>query len=85
MKTIQTIATVSADGRLTIQLPADIAPGEHQIVLVIEEQLSPPLQPCELIGPGWTESRAATAGPVEQKHQHAKAPAPTNEFAKFDF
>lgn len=40
MKTIETQATVTNDGKLDlqIQLPADIAPGEHRIVLVIDEK-----------------------------------------------
>lgn len=38
MKTIETKATVTADGKVTVQLPADITPGEHQIVLVIDEK-----------------------------------------------
>ena len=29
---------VAPDGTLTVQLPVDIAPGEHRVVLVIEEQ-----------------------------------------------
>lgn len=37
MKTIKTTAIVAADGKLTVQLPFDIPPGEHQIVLVINE------------------------------------------------
>ena len=40
MKTIETTATVLPGGKVTVQLPADIPPGEHQIVLVIDE-LSP--------------------------------------------
>lgn len=39
MKTLTTIATVTADGKVTLQLPPDIAPGEHQIVLVIDENI----------------------------------------------
>ncbi|GAX42342.1 hypothetical protein NIES4075_33430 [Tolypothrix sp. NIES-4075] len=38
MKTIQTIATVTADGKITLQLPADIPPGEHQVVVIIDEK-----------------------------------------------
>ncbi len=38
MKTIATTATVLPGGKVTVQLPADIPPGEHQIVLVIDEQ-----------------------------------------------
>ncbi len=41
MKTIQTIATVTADGKITLQLSADIPAGEHQVVVVIDEK---PLQ-----------------------------------------
>jgi hypothetical protein len=38
MRTIETIATVTNDGKLTIQIPSDIVPGEHKVVVVIEEQ-----------------------------------------------
>lgn len=41
MKTIETTVTVTADGKLTVQLPPDVPPGEHQIVLVIDEKLLP--------------------------------------------
>lgn len=39
MKTITTIATVTADGKVTLQLPPDITPGEHKVVLVIDEDI----------------------------------------------
>jgi hypothetical protein len=42
MKTIQTIATVTDDRKLIVSVPADITPGEHQIVLVIEDSLASP-------------------------------------------
>lgn len=38
MKTIQTIATVTKDGKITAQLSVDIPEGEHQVVIVIDEQ-----------------------------------------------
>ena len=38
MRTIEITATVTADGKVTVQLPPDIPAGEHQIVLVIEEK-----------------------------------------------
>lgn len=41
MRTIETTAIVTADGRVTLQLPADIPAGEHQIVLVIDERSVP--------------------------------------------
>ncbi|MEL7039608.1 MAG: hypothetical protein AAFO04_28955 [Cyanobacteria bacterium J06592_8] len=39
MKTIEAIATVTSDGQLILQVPPDIRPGEHPIVLVIDESL----------------------------------------------
>jgi hypothetical protein len=38
MKAIETTATVTTEGKITVQLPPDIPPGEHKIVLVIDEQ-----------------------------------------------
>ena len=38
MRTIETRGTVSPDGQLSVRVPADIPPGEHQVVVVIEEQ-----------------------------------------------
>ncbi|MEH2352766.1 hypothetical protein [Nostoc sp.] len=38
MKSIETIATVSKDGKITAQLPLDIPEGEHQVVIVIDEK-----------------------------------------------
>ena len=37
MRTIETTVTVTEDGKITIQVPPDIVPGEHKIVVVIEE------------------------------------------------
>ena len=37
MTSIQLTATVSPEGKLIAQLPPGIEPGEHQIVLVIDE------------------------------------------------
>ncbi len=38
MRMIETTVTVTEEGKMTIQLPQDIVPGEHQVVIVIEEQ-----------------------------------------------
>ena len=38
MKSIETIATVTKDGKITVQLPLDIPAGEHHVVIVIEEK-----------------------------------------------
>ncbi len=37
MRTIDTVATVAADGTLRVKLPPDIAPGQHRVVVVIDE------------------------------------------------
>jgi len=39
MKSIETIATVTKDGKITAQLSLDIPEGEHQVVIVIDEKL----------------------------------------------
>ncbi|MFH1738543.1 MAG: hypothetical protein ABIH23_06010 [bacterium] len=38
MRTIETKATIAPDGTLTAQVPADIPPGEHAVVVVIESE-----------------------------------------------
>jgi hypothetical protein len=38
MRTLETVATVTPDGTLTVQVPPDVPPGEHRVVVVIEEQ-----------------------------------------------
>ncbi|MEC4991595.1 MAG: hypothetical protein SAJ37_22905 [Oscillatoria sp. PMC 1068.18] len=41
MKTIQTTVTVTSEGKVTIQLPPDIPPGEHEVAVVIDEKILP--------------------------------------------
>jgi hypothetical protein len=48
MRTLELIGQVERDGRLTVQLPSDIPPGEHQIVLVIDERPITPSESCAL-------------------------------------
>ncbi|MDF2388894.1 hypothetical protein JMG10_46205 [Nostoc ellipsosporum NOK] len=66
MKSIETIAIVTKDGKMTAQLPQDISEGEHQVVIVIDEKLlvektekkqkRPPLNfPVDNYGP-WPEN-----------------------------
>lgn len=45
MKTIQTTILVNEEGKATIQLTPDVAPGPHQAVVVIEEPVPTHLQP----------------------------------------
>ena len=39
MRTIETTATVTNDGKMTVQVPPDIPPGDYRVVMVIDEQL----------------------------------------------
>ena len=41
MRTIETTAVVTQDGKLTITLPPDVTPGEHQVVMVIDRSKYP--------------------------------------------
>jgi hypothetical protein len=38
MRTIETTATVGPDGTLTGQVPPEVPPGQHRVVLVIDEE-----------------------------------------------
>jgi len=38
MKRVETTGMVGADGTLTARVPSDISPGEHKIVLEIQEE-----------------------------------------------
>ncbi len=37
MKTIETVLNVNEQGLATIQMPPDVVPGTHRVVVVIEE------------------------------------------------
>lgn len=37
MSCIETIANVSPDGKLTVQLPDDIPPGDYRVVVAIDD------------------------------------------------
>ncbi len=43
MRTIETRATVRPDGTLVAQVPPDVAPGEHRVILVLEEAVTTPI------------------------------------------
>jgi hypothetical protein len=43
MKTIETTGVIEPNGKLILQLPPDVPPGQRRIVLVIDDQ--PPIQP----------------------------------------
>lgn len=40
MKTIDTTATVTTNNTLIAKVTSDISPGEHRVVLVIDEQIA---------------------------------------------
>ena len=52
MRTIETTAMITAEGTLTVQVPPDIPPGPHRIVVVIDDQ------------PDMSDARALRAFPV---------------------
>ena len=37
MRTIETTGVVSNDGKLTVDVPPDVRPGEHRVVIVIDD------------------------------------------------
>ncbi len=41
MQTLETIATVHPDGKLTLQVPVNMPAGDYQTVLVIEDRPTP--------------------------------------------
>ncbi len=38
MITIETQGTITPDGQLSVKVPREIVPGEHRVVVVIEEK-----------------------------------------------
>ena len=38
MRSIETTASVTVEGTLTVEIPRDIPLGEHRVVIVIDEQ-----------------------------------------------
>lgn len=47
MKTIETTAKVGSDRRLVLQLPDDVLPGEHRVVLLIDPAEGQESEPAE--------------------------------------
>jgi len=42
MRMIETTAIITDEGTLTVQVPPDITPGDHHIVVIIDEQPTVP-------------------------------------------
>ncbi len=49
-RAIDTEGAVGADGRLTVRVPEDIAPGTHRVHLVIDEQPLEAVTGTDLLG-----------------------------------
>ena len=68
MRMIETTAIITDEGTLTVQVPPDMTPGDHHIVVIIDEQPTvqaprPPLEfaayPVGLTAPERTLRREA--------------------------
>jgi len=46
MRAIQIRAMVTEDRKLTIDIPSDVEPGEHQVIVVIDE---PPIEELAVV------------------------------------
>lgn len=45
MRTIRTTATIAEDRRLVLQLPSDVPPGDHRVMVMIDESEQVPERP----------------------------------------
>jgi hypothetical protein len=61
MRAITATAIVRPDHTLTVQLPADIAPGIHQVVVVFQEEA--PRPPQEQMFKDWPAHDVGPADP----------------------
>jgi hypothetical protein len=72
MKTMETIAVVGDDRKLTVQLPPEVVPGSHQVVIVVDGPVHDrrqlwtmddwPVHDAGLVDPNFTMSRAELYG-----------------------
>lgn len=42
MTRIETTATIGADRNLTLQLPDDVSPGTHRVVVLVDDEIEQP-------------------------------------------
>ncbi|MBW4514829.1 MAG: hypothetical protein KME11_06345 [Timaviella obliquedivisa GSE-PSE-MK23-08B] len=78
MRTIETIAVVDREGKLTIELASDLPPGTHRAVVVINEALlaqaatnGEPTAQSAVVKTAWMVLRAH-AGTVEMPEDWSK-------------
>jgi hypothetical protein len=69
MRTIETTARVSEDGTLTARVPPDVAPGDHHVVLVLEERAANGLTVSHGGTAGQTSASRESRHPEERKRQ----------------
>ena len=58
MRKIETIATVTAEGILTLTVPADVPVGPHTVIVEIDERLATPEQPDATDWPTFVQETA---------------------------
>jgi hypothetical protein len=83
MRSIETTVVVSSDRKITIQLPADIRPGAHRVVVVIEEaqaNIQPGPQPIRAT----PQFVPPPAKPLTATTHVAGVRLPTNTFRRED-
>ncbi len=70
MRRIETVATVTHDGMLTIPIPADVRPGPHTVIVEIDERPSSAEHPHESSWLSFVhETEGAWHGDVERLTQ----------------
>lgn len=67
MRTIELTAEINQEGKLTIEMPPDIEPGEYHMVLVIDENQIDEVEGDELDPEELAELKAAIAASEEEK------------------
>jgi hypothetical protein len=63
MRSIETLATLSADGTLTAKISTDIPPGDHQVIIVIDER-----SPLRIHG--FVADEISKRGRIEENDHH---------------
>jgi len=61
MRSLAVTAVVTPDHTLTVAVPADIAPGPHRVVVMIQDGVPPPQGQSDFLN--WPAHAAAPADP----------------------
>ena len=73
MRTIETNAMIAQDKILTLQLPNDIQPGQHHILVVIGEKNLEPFVEIQPSSSVWKDSRLPDLGLDKKSSKHQTA------------